>query len=359
MKRFFKVFFLTVGSLLILFAGYYFLVRKLDRDALEEKDFYVSRYDAQSPVLLPSLFINGERFYLKIPTTNGDTVLAFGDTGGGISMLMPATVDRLGLRSKVHTGLLKGLMPMKYIFFSDVVSNPTVPAPVPHRSIIVRTPVARVSESFLFVPSMDDEVKFLTEKMHLDMFLGQNYFMGKAWTFDYPNRQIWVNTPLPATEEGQPGVQKLGFKENSNHENIYAHPSTFITVNGEKIDVLFDAGASIIPSEAGKKLLNTTALSIGGSFIAASIFDRWRKDHPDWKYFEKADLGADVIEVPVVNIGGIDVGPVLFARRDDKVWSEGMIQTMDKVVKGAIGGSALKYLKVIIDYNSRLIKFSK
>ncbi|WP_262897073.1 hypothetical protein [Flagellimonas aurea] len=30
---------------------------------------------------------------------------------------------------------------------------------------------------------------------------------------------------------------------------------------------------------------------------------------------------------------------------------------MDKIVKGAIGGSLLKHFKVTIDYNSQLIKF--
>lgn len=68
-------------------------------------------------------------------------------------------------------------------------------------------------------------------------------------------------------------------------------------------------------------------------------------------------MSRDVIEVPVVKIGGFEVGPVLFAKRPDNEWSEGMIATMDKVVKGAIGGSAFKYMKVNIDYNSELVKF--
>mgnify|MGYP001552755569 FL=1 len=71
------------------------------------------------------------------------------------------------------------------------------------------------------------------------------------------------------------------------------------------------------------------------------------------------DQRADVIAVPQVVIGVDTVGPVLFAERDDERWSQGMIQSMDKVVKGAIGGSALQYLKVTADYNSELIKFER
>jgi hypothetical protein len=154
-------------------------------------------------------------------------------------------------------------------------------------------------------------------------------------------------------------VQKIGFKKNGNQEDIFGHPSMSIEVNGEVIDVLFDTGASMLLSDSGKKEMNTSARTIGGSFIAASIFDKWRKDHPEWKYYKELDNKTDAIEVPILKIGGIEVGPVLFSRRADENWSEGMIHSMDKVVKGAIGGSAFKYFKVTIDYNSELIKFEQ
>jgi hypothetical protein len=183
--------------------------------------------------------------------------------------------------------------------------------------------------------------------------------MGKAWTMDYLNQRVCVNTPLFKSEVGQANVQKIGFKKNKEGATIFAHPSMLIEIDGEIIDVLFDTGATMILSEEGKKHFHTQNKTIGGSFIAAYIFDTWRKKHTDWKYFEKGDMNNDVIEVPTIKIGLIEVGPVLFAKRPDKNWSEGMIHTMDKLVKGAIGGSVLKYLKVTIDYNSELIKFEK
>jgi hypothetical protein len=191
-----------------------------------------------------------------------------------------------------------------------------------------------------------------------DMFLGQNFFMGKAWTFDYPNEQVWVNTPLTHAPDSA-GGQSLGFKKDATGRPIFGHPSMTIEVDGEVIDVLFDTGATIILSEGGKKAFGTAKKTIGGSFIAASLFDKWRSKHPTWKVYPGADARRDVIEVPEIKVSGQTAGPVLFARRPDEAWSEGMISSMDKVVKGAIGGSALKYFKVTVDYNTALIRFEK
>ena len=60
-----------------------------------------------------------------------------------------------------------------------------------------------------------------------------------------------------------------------------------------------------------------------------------------------------------MKIGKFEVGPVLFVVKRDEAWSQGMINTMDKVVKGAIGGTLLKFFKVTIDYNSDLIRFER
>jgi len=362
MKKFLKILLLVIGILVVLGACYFFLIKKLDEKTADTKAFYSSYYDAGTPFLLSTQFIRGQRFYIKIVAPKGDTLLAVGDSGGGTSMILPGTIDRLRLQNKVKGALYKGVMPVKYIPFSEVVNDHHIPPPVSLRNMIIRRFFSRVTEPVLFVPPLDGELKFMMESIRFDIFLGQNFFMGKAWTFDYIHQQIWVNTPLPASEAGKPNVQKIGFKKNGNNENVFGHGSMQIEVNGEVIDVLFDTGASMPLTEAGKKALHTNEKTIAGSFIARSIFDKWRKEHPDWKYYEKADRlggGSDVIEVPVIKIGGYEVGPVLFAKRPDEAWSENMISTMDKVVKGAIGGSALQYFKVTVDYNSELIKFEK
>tara|TARA_Y100000814_G_C12265156_1_gene379782 strand:- start:12 stop:167 length:156 start_codon:yes stop_codon:yes gene_type:complete len=50
----------------------------------------------------------------------------------------------------------------------------------------------------------------VSEKVpEMDAFLGQGFFMGKSWTIDYPNQEIWTNTPLGAKDLSNPDVQKI------------------------------------------------------------------------------------------------------------------------------------------------------
>lgn len=349
--------FLLIFGLLLLFVGYFLLIRKLDNNAVNAPDFgVVQAYKASEPVLLPTRFIDGARFYFKMATDNADTLLAFGDTGGGLCMAMPRTIDKLRMQKHVRTGLLKGVMPMRYIRFEDVVKDARFPMPAPVAHLLLRRYFQQVKDAYLLVPKEDGETKMIQDAMPINLFLGQNFFRGHAWTIDYPRQQIWVNTPLA---DG-PHVQPVGFRKSKAGRSIYGHPAIVMEVEGDTIDVLFDTGASLVLSEEGKRVFNTQEKTIAGSFIAASVFDRWRKAHPDWRYFPGVEKGSDAIEVPRVKLGEQTVGPALFARRPDAVWGEeGMAQSMDRVVKGAIGGSALRYLRVVIDYNSERIRFEQ
>ncbi len=153
-------------------------------------------------------------------------------------------------------------------------------------------------------------------------------------------------------------MQSLGFKKTFLGDKKFAHPSMQAEIGGEVLDFLFDTGASFLLSDSGRFKLNVNTKSIAGSFIAKSVFDKWHQQHPNWRIVEKGEItGSDLIEVPQVKVGNLTAGPVWFARRPDEAWSEGMIGSMDKVVKGAIGGSYFQYFKIIIDYNSELVKF--
>ena len=57
-----------------------------------------------------------------------------------------------------------------------------------------------------------------------------------------------------------------------------------------------------------------------------------------------------MIRVPQVKIAGNVVGPVWFTRRDDHNFHQYMSSMMDRQIDGALGGSALKYLRIIVDY---------
>jgi hypothetical protein len=64
-----------------------------------------------------------------------------------------------------------------------------------------------------------------------------------------------------------------------------------------------------------------------------------------------------MIEVPRVVIAGRAVGPVWFTRRADKNFHQFMSQWMDKRVDGALGGNALSFFRVTVDYPSAVAVF--
>lgn len=305
-------------------------------------------------VLLPSQFIDGARFYVKIAISNGDTLLGFADTGGGFTALFPDVVEKNGLSKDLKTLTLDNQV-VQYILFDDLVSDKRIP-PIEPTSYIP------VKESLFMVPDKEilgEQGALFLKSIPQDIFLGQHFFMGKAWTLDYLNQKLWVNTPVDKNGAMNENIQPIGFKKDESGNKLFGHPSMKVVIDGDTLDMLFDTGASFLLSERGKMQMNTPNSSIAGSFIAKSAYDKWVSNHPNWKVYKNADMGTDIIEVPFVTIGSYSVGPVLFSVRPDEAWSENMIASMDRVVKGALGGSALKYFKVKIDYNNELIQFMK
>jgi hypothetical protein len=302
------------------------------------------------PAYLPSVLIDG-RFYLKIPTINGDTILGFCDTGGGFTAIYNATIKKLHLESKISTLEIDGEK-TQYILSKDLFKNEFLPYPQINKYFqpYIQTP-------FFEVPEETKQMDFFSKYVPHDVFLGQFFFINNSWTFDYTTGKIFINTPL-SNNLKEENVQGLGFKKEKNGNKRFGHPSMKLEIDGKIIDFLFDTGATLLLSENGRKEFREIKKSVGGSFIAKSLFDKWHEQHPEWKTIEKGEItGADLIEVPQVKVGNLIAGPVWFAKRPDEAWSKGMIGSMDKIVKGAIGGSFLQYFKVTIDYNSELIKF--
>ena len=95
------------------------------------------------------------------------------------------------------------------------------------------------------------------------------------------------------------------------------------------------------------------------SFITESVFSKWQRRHPDWRVIERADqtLEMPMIEVPEVTVGGYTVGPVWFVVRPDRNFHEHMSQWMDCRIEGALGGSALQYFRILVDYPNAVASF--
>ena len=95
------------------------------------------------------------------------------------------------------------------------------------------------------------------------------------------------------------------------------------------------------------------------SLVRQSIMTKWRARHPEWRVIAKASrVGEpDMIEVPMVRIGGFDVGPVWFAALDDGKWPAQIPKRVR--IDGTLGGSGLKYFAVTLDYPHRIARFSR
>ncbi len=57
-----------------------------------------------------------------------------------------------------------------------------------------------------------------------------------------------------------------------------------------------------------------------------------------------------LIDVPALSLGGHTIGPVWFTRRADTNFHDYISQWMDRRVDGALGGSALRYFTITLDY---------
>ncbi len=119
---------------------------------------------------------------------------------------------------------------------------------------------------------------------------------------------------------------------------------TFCRVRFEQVGN--DDGGTLKLIDEGGPAIRATSL------ISTSIFDQWKKDHPDWRVVPNAEEGSGepMIEVPEVTIAAYTVGPVWFTRRPDNNFSEHFSNWTDKPVVGAIGGSILKGFRVVLDY---------
>jgi hypothetical protein len=67
--------------------------------------------------------------------------------------------------------------------------------------------------------------------------------------------------------------------------------------------------------------------------------------------------GMRMIEVPEVLVGGHPVGPVWFTERANESFHDYMSRWMYRSIEGALGGSALRYFQVTLDYPAAVAHF--
>lgn len=279
-------------------------------------------------IAMPTAF-EGERIFLELRTRKGQPLRLFTDTGGGLYLHRHA-VERLGLtmREAPSDG-------GRLVMMADLPPlDPATPMP-PVLANAGRIPIAGEDP---FGGAFGDGI------------LGQAWFRERVWTFDYADEVLLLH-PMPPTCGGQ--EIPLGFAEDDDGRRRTHYPRIQADIDGGTHDLLFDTGATVLLTDRGLQ-----GLGDGGpteratSFIVRSVFDGWRRAHPDWRVIEGADRLADdpMIQIPTVRIGDLEVGPVWFTARDDPNFHQFMSKWMDRRVDGALGGSALHYFRITVDY---------
>ena len=197
----------------------------------------------------------------------------------------------------------------------------------------------------LVVPKLE-----LSKSNNIDAVFGGRWHAEKIIDFNYPSNSISNFDILPSISKF--AKVDVGFQKDSDGNYTTAFPSIDIGVDGQVIPMLFDTGASAWPTDEAKKFLGLDGTQVATSFIVSSIFDKWVEKHPKWLVIDNACTMSKLpmIRVPEIKLGDQLVGPVWFTKRADNSFHNFMSPMMDRRIDGALGGSALHYVRIIIDY---------
>jgi hypothetical protein len=292
-------------------------------------------YSASSTVALPIRMIE-DRFFLETTTKAGAPISLYLDSAGGM-FLTKAAAARLQLAIRKVSDPDEGDM--------EVVTFPELSD--------VRIPRPAVPDIPLLDPDSGDEG---------DGMLGAPWFAGHAVTFDYPKRQLLLHADGVLPDVPAEHRIAMALQRDASGKAVSPYGRIQMQVAGETIDMLFDTGATVDLLPEAQQVLGPGPAQRATSFITESVFARWRAGHPEWRVLASADKtakGAPMIEVPLVTVGGYEVGPVWFTWRPDKAFHEWMAQWMDKPTEGALGGSALRYFRVGADWVHGVVTFAK
>ncbi len=282
---------------------------------------------------IPTLYA-ANRFVALPVALSGDTLKLFTDTGGGLFLYKAVTARyRLAVDSAGRVRLPA---------FRDGLG---VPEPLGSEKGLLFT--------------LDEAQRGFRD---WDGMLGQQWFADRVWTFDYPGKQLllWSDPAAHTVADGGHTVM-LGFKHNADGRRALSFPRIRVEIDGDSLDLLFDTGATVVlPPPALALLADRGEAERATSFITSSTMARWRVRHPDWKVIPNADENVpnmSMIEVAAISVAGYTVGPVWFTERPDRNFHEYMSQFMDQRVEGALGGSALQYFRVTVDYSKATATF--
>ncbi len=288
---------------------------------------------------VPSQFIH-DRVWVT-PRLGGHELRLFTDTGGGWNALSLGAARRHGMkiveeRSESET--------VRLVAFPTFDEGFGIPAPPAH---------------FMAGRLMVADDARLAGK---DGSLGGRWFADGIWDFDYPAKLLRRLDESPAFSSAC--TVRLGFQLAGNGRRTMHFPSMQATIDDEVLDLLLDTGATATLTERSADVFQVpVGTEIGTSFIEHEVFERWMQRHPAWRVIDAADRKGEalwrMIEVPAIEIAGQTVGPVWFAEQPPGAFQKYMASMMDRPTWGALGGSALKYFRIVVDYPAARACFTR
>jgi hypothetical protein len=299
------------------------------------------------PVIIPTRYI-GDRF-AAVPTLEKGGVLTFLTDSAGGTFLFAHVADRLQLTTTEVPGEGEADKKLRVAHLPAFKSAAAIPPPLgmPGGSL------------FVFKSNPQQIPKFFQP---YDGLLGQQWFAGRVWTFDYPRRQLLLRAAGDVPRHDALHEVKLGFRKTATGQRETNFARLAVTVAGEQIDFLFDTGATnVLPEKVLKELGDGGPAERGTSFLTRSQFEKWHEKHPKWRALEnvKTMTGTAMIEVPEVHIGGFAAGPVWFTVQPDRAFHSYMASMMDQPTEGALGGSAFRQLVITVDWPNAIAVFER
>ena len=292
------------------------------------------------PIVIPTRY--EEHRFIATPVTIDNLTVSFFTDSAGISYLYEDVITRFHLKTE------------------SVGEDKLVTLPTFKPNSMVPVPLGRRDPRLYIVPRETGDMGKLAAKE--DGMLGQHWFAGRVWTFDYPNKTLLWRAANDLPQHDKEHEVKLGFKTNSSGRRGANYARIPIEIDGETIDFVLDTGASNYLSDSALKLIaDGRPAARATSFIVRSVFEKWKKAHSDWRTLENIETfaGNAMIEVPKVKIGGFTVGPVWFTVQSDKGLRKELTPMMDKQPDGSLGGSALHYFRMTVDWPNAIAVFER
>lgn len=265
--------------------------------------------------------------------SGGRSLRLFTDTGGGWNAISAHAAADLGLQPEQVT-VSDG--ELRLVAFPPPDTGHPFPAPGPQF----------MQGRLQVVP---------TKKLEADGTLGGRWFADRIWDIDYPRQTLHLLEPGEFVPPAHAARLPLGFQTTASGARSMHFPRIEVEIDGEQLSMLLDTGATATTGpDAAVEFGVQLGTPVAASFIELEVFERWRQRHPDWRVLQAADALTDpprrMIEVPALRIGGARAGPVWFAERPRGTFQSWMSSMMDRPVWGALGGSALQSLRIVIDY---------